>query len=147
MLIMLLCVDNAIVCRSLYLVPETPRAEVSNANLLKNPSKVLLLRVSETLKDCQVSFAFTKCLHSRYGHAKRAKIKFLQIMPITFMLHIVLLFNCVSQNMVGPGEVDGELEQETADECQKYGKVVKCVIFEVRGRQRRTYGSIGRQFW
>uniref|UniRef100_A0A0B6ZRA9 Splicing factor 45 n=3 Tax=Arion vulgaris TaxID=1028688 RepID=A0A0B6ZRA9_9EUPU len=35
------------------------------------------------------------------------------------------------QNMVGPGEVDAELEPETAEECTKYGKVNKCVIFEV----------------
>jgi len=33
--------------------------------------------------------------------------------------------------MVGPGEVDEELESETAEECGKYGKVVKCLIFEV----------------
>ncbi|CAL1527159.1 unnamed protein product [Lymnaea stagnalis] len=50
----------------------------SNTNLLKNPSKVILL-----------------------------------------------------QNMVGPGEVDEELEPETAEECTKYGKVNKCVIFEI----------------
>lgn len=35
--------------------------------------------------------------------------------------------------MVGPGEVDQELEGETAEECGKYGKVIKCVIFEVSG--------------
>jgi len=33
--------------------------------------------------------------------------------------------------MVGPGEVDDDLEPETAEECSKYGKVVRCVIFEV----------------
>ena len=33
--------------------------------------------------------------------------------------------------MVGPGEVDKDLEPETAEECTKYGKVIKCVIFEV----------------
>lgn len=33
--------------------------------------------------------------------------------------------------MVGPGEVDQDLEGETAEECGKYGKVIKCVIFEV----------------
>ena len=33
--------------------------------------------------------------------------------------------------MVGPGEVDEDLEPETAEECTKYGKVIKCVIFEV----------------
>ncbi|KAI0209007.1 Splicing factor 45 [Lamellibrachia satsuma] len=35
------------------------------------------------------------------------------------------------RNMVGPGEVDDDLEPETAEECSKYGKVMKCVIFEV----------------
>lgn len=33
--------------------------------------------------------------------------------------------------MVGPGEVDDDLEPETAEECSKYGEVDKCVIFEV----------------
>ena len=33
--------------------------------------------------------------------------------------------------MVGPGEVNGELEGETKEECQKYGEVQKVVIFEV----------------
>ncbi|XP_051248547.1 splicing factor 45 isoform X1 [Dicentrarchus labrax] len=35
------------------------------------------------------------------------------------------------RNMVGPGEVDEDLEGETKEECEKYGKVVKCVIFEI----------------
>ena len=35
------------------------------------------------------------------------------------------------QNMVGLGEVDDELETETAEECSKYGKVAKVIIFEV----------------
>lgn len=35
--------------------------------------------------------------------------------------------------MVGRGEVDEDLEGETKEECEKYGKVIKCVIFEVRG--------------
>lgn len=33
--------------------------------------------------------------------------------------------------MVGPGEVDEELEPEVKEECAKYGEVAKCVIFEV----------------
>ncbi|CAD5115647.1 DgyrCDS4603 [Dimorphilus gyrociliatus] len=37
----------------------------------------------------------------------------------------------VLRNMVGPGEVDDELEPETKGECQKYGPVVRCVIFEL----------------
>ncbi|KAH8551443.1 hypothetical protein BGW37DRAFT_493663 [Umbelopsis sp. PMI_123] len=35
------------------------------------------------------------------------------------------------RNMVGPGEVDDTLQRETADECSKYGKVERCLIFEV----------------
>jgi splicing factor 45 len=34
-------------------------------------------------------------------------------------------------NMVGPGEVDDILQEETAEECSKYGKVERCLIFEV----------------
>ncbi|RXM35639.1 hypothetical protein EOD39_3983 [Acipenser ruthenus] len=37
------------------------------------------------------------------------------------------------RNMVGSGEVDEDLEGETKEECEKYGKVVKCVIFEIPG--------------
>jgi len=39
------------------------------------------------------------------------------------------------RNMVGKGEVDDELQQETAEECGKYGAVVKCLIYEMRGIQ------------
>lgn len=42
----------------------------------------------------------------------------------------MLLF--VLQNMVGPGEVDDELEPEVREECNgKYGAVVQVVIFEI----------------
>lgn len=34
------------------------------------------------------------------------------------------------QNMVGPGEVDDSLEDETKEECGKYGIVNKCLIYE-----------------
>ncbi|XP_007905829.1 splicing factor 45 [Callorhinchus milii] len=37
------------------------------------------------------------------------------------------------RNMVGAGEVDDDLEGETKEECEKYGKVTKCVIFEIPG--------------
>lgn len=33
--------------------------------------------------------------------------------------------------MVAPGDVDDDLEGETKEECQKYGEVNRCVIFEV----------------
>lgn len=39
-----------------------------------------------------------------------------------------------SQNMVGPGEVDEDLEPEVKDECNtKYGEVIKVLIFEMPG--------------
>jgi len=34
------------------------------------------------------------------------------------------------RNMVGRGQVDDELEAETAEECAKYGKVLRCVVHE-----------------
>ncbi|KAJ8373709.1 hypothetical protein SKAU_G00042890 [Synaphobranchus kaupii] len=37
------------------------------------------------------------------------------------------------RNMVGRGEVDEDLEVETKEECEKYGRVIKCVIFEISG--------------
>ncbi|KAM7301470.1 splicing factor 45 [Ixodes scapularis] len=37
------------------------------------------------------------------------------------------------KNMVGPGEVDEDLEPETKEECSKYGEVVRCLIFEIPG--------------
>lgn len=36
--------------------------------------------------------------------------------------------------MVIPGEVDDDLEAETKEECQKYGEVNRCIIFEVNSR-------------
>ncbi|XP_036166133.1 splicing factor 45-like [Myotis myotis] len=37
------------------------------------------------------------------------------------------------RNVVGAGEADEDLEVETKEECEKYGKVGKCVIFEIPG--------------
>ena len=34
--------------------------------------------------------------------------------------------------MVGPGDVDEDLEPEVGEECAKYGEVHKCLIFEVK---------------
>lgn len=36
-------------------------------------------------------------------------------------------------NLVGAGEVDEDLEEETAEEAAKYGKLVKCIVKEVKG--------------
>ena len=38
---------------------------------------------------------------------------------------------CALQNMVGPGEVDDDLQPEVTEECSKYGDVVKCLVYEV----------------
>ncbi|KAH6759435.1 D111/G-patch domain-containing protein [Perilla frutescens var. frutescens] len=35
------------------------------------------------------------------------------------------------RNMVGPGEVDDDLEGEVAEECSKFGKVTRVLIFEI----------------
>ena len=35
------------------------------------------------------------------------------------------------RNMVGPGQVDEDLEDEVANECSKYGQVQSVMIFEV----------------
>ena len=35
------------------------------------------------------------------------------------------------QNMVGPGEVDDDLQPEVIEECSKYGDVANCLIYEI----------------
>ena len=42
--------------------------------------------------------------------------------------------------MVGPGEVDEELEGETAEECAKHGPVSQCLIYEVCDRNYYWFG-------
>ena len=37
-----------------------------------------------------------------------------------------------TQNMVGPGEVDEDLQPEVTEECSKYGDVANCLVYEVR---------------
>ena len=36
--------------------------------------------------------------------------------------------------MVGPGEVDDELEGETSSECERFGPVRRCLIYEIKVR-------------
>jgi splicing factor 45 len=35
------------------------------------------------------------------------------------------------KNMVGPGEVDEDLQPETTEECSKYGDVANCLVYEI----------------
>jgi len=38
------------------------------------------------------------------------------------------------RNMVGPGEVDNDLEPEVREEAKKYGDVVSCIVYEMPGK-------------
>lgn len=68
----------------------------SITEIMKNPSKVILLKVTAVITD-DVPLTMTEL-----------------------------------QNMVGPGEVDDDLQPEVTKECSKYGEVVKCLVYEVR---------------
>ncbi len=37
------------------------------------------------------------------------------------------------QNMVGPGEVDGDLADEVSEKCAMFGRVTGCKIYEASG--------------
>ena len=67
----------------------------SITEIMKNPSKVILLKVTAAITD-NASLTMTDV-----------------------------------QNMVGPGEVDDDLQPEVTEECSKYGEVVKCLVYEV----------------
>ncbi|KJE96581.1 Rbm17 protein [Capsaspora owczarzaki ATCC 30864] len=41
------------------------------------------------------------------------------------------------ENMVGPGEVDDDLQAEVTEESEKFGKVKQCLVFEVPNKQVR----------
>ena len=41
--------------------------------------------------------------------------------------------------MVGPGDVDEDLQPEVAEECAKYGEVERCLIFEVYSHIMYTF--------
>jgi len=61
--------------------------------------------------------------------AKQAKANEAKAPASTRPPTTVLLLN----NLVGAGEVDGDLEEETAEEASKYGKLKKCVVKEIKG--------------
>lgn len=81
-------------------------SEPSITEIMKTPSKVVLLRVSIPLRRESTNQLIT--WFSR----------------LEFSLH--------SQNMVGPGDVDNDLEPEVKDECNtKYGEVASVIINEI----------------
>lgn len=47
------------------------------------------------------------------------------------------------KNMVGPGEVDDDLEAETKEECKKYGEVIKCLIYEIPNKKVPDDEAVG----
>lgn len=80
---------------------QQPKDEPTITEIMKAPSKVILLRVSTISKIPR---------HSKNN----------------------LLISKRFQNMVGPGDVDNDLEPEVKDECnRKYGEVVSVVINEL----------------
>nr|VDD06134.1 unnamed protein product [Brassica rapa] len=46
------------------------------------------------------------------------------------------------RNMVGPGEVDDELEEEVGTECGKYGTVTRVLIFEITEPNFPTHEAV-----
>ncbi|XP_018451473.1 DNA-damage-repair/toleration protein DRT111, chloroplastic [Raphanus sativus] len=46
------------------------------------------------------------------------------------------------RNMVGPGEVDDELEEEVGSECGKYGTVTRVLIFEITQPNFPTHEAV-----
>lgn len=74
-------------------------------------SKVILLRVRRIPTLSCFSFTFACSLHVMHVTHRNADF-------------------APAKNMVGPGEVDEDLESETAEECTKYGPVVRCKIYE-----------------
>lgn len=86
-------------------VAPVSKDELSITEIMKAPSKVVLLRVSQMKHFFCISPIFIFCI----------------------------LFSLQFQNMVGPGDVDDDLEGEVKDECNaKYGDVVKVVIVELK---------------
>lgn len=39
------------------------------------------------------------------------------------------------RNMVGPAEVDSELEGEVSEECAQFGKVERVVVYQVSSKR------------
>ena len=58
-----------------------------------------------------------------------------------------VLKNLTHQNMISPSEVDGQLEQETKDECSKYGRVERCMIFQVCFAHEGYYQAVMSICW
>ena len=93
---MMLCSHDPIAQALEMQQAEEEQQKLSITEIMKNPSKVVLLKV--------MLICFPQCLHD-------------------------VLYS--PQNMVGPGEVDDDLQPEVTEECSKYGEVVKCLVYEV----------------
>ncbi|XP_042367199.1 splicing factor 45 [Plectropomus leopardus] len=91
----------------------------------KRGGKIIIGDAAEKPGSSQTGAAETSVGGSAADSSKKSEAN-----PLTEILKnptkVVLL-----RNMVGRGEVDEDLEGETKEECEKYGKVVKCVIFEI----------------
>ncbi|KAF9337437.1 hypothetical protein BG006_004671 [Podila minutissima] len=65
--------------------------------------------------------------HAQQHHRPLQQENRVTFVPTRSPTSVILL-----TNMVGPGEVDDSLQEETAAECEKFGPVVRCLIFEVQ---------------
>lgn len=74
---------------------------------MKKPTKVVLLKVTD--------YSVYNCMYI-----------------IVFLSRTILISLSCVQNMVGPGEVDEDLQPEVTEECTKYGEVANCLVYEVR---------------
>lgn len=96
----------------------------SLTDVMKKPTKVVLLKVT----DYSV-YRSRIATYIIYYSCDCMYIILCLSVKNSFLLSSSLA--CV-QNMVGPGEVDEDLQPEVTEECTKYGEVANCLVYEVR---------------
>ena len=86
--------------------------------------------ISTALSVQKTSFRGGKIVNvaaEREKEKEEEKKKVQSVMPLLKNPTKVVLL----QNMVGPGEVDDDLQPEVVEECSKYGEVKQCLIYEI----------------
>eukprot|EP00833_Pecoramyces_ruminatium_P008122 jgi/Orpsp1_1/1182154/evm.model.c7180000080084.2 len=76
----------------------------------------------------------SKDMTGEEAYLMRARLSNNPVQPPPIMQSIIPPSRVVLlTNLVGAGEVDDALQEETAEECEKYGVVERCLIYEVKG--------------
>jgi splicing factor 45 len=78
------------------------------------------------LKDEAVSSTSTILPPPQIGSSPKTQAVGIPSDVMRNMSKVILL-----KNMVGPGDVDDTLDAETKEECEKYGEVIKVIIYEM----------------